>query len=244
MGTNARPCRWDCGRGWPPCGPWGSTGPRTRNCHAISETGEGHAAGCFLDGIMTATGCTFGKGNIEKAALPQDGLYPDRCPEAEGGARVPEAGVFRGRPRRSVRRPAQGGGPSPGHRPTDHGSPRGKDRGASGGTVSCNRPRRGVSVPGEERESSKRSRARNAGRSCSRTSSGSRAARWYASPARGMTGNGPHGCGNGVSDRRDGHVRIHDRPDDRRCRGGVHIDPGLPLTWGSVCIPPWPPPCS
>lgn len=32
----------------------------------ISETGKGHAAGCFLDGIMTATGCTYGKANIEK----------------------------------------------------------------------------------------------------------------------------------------------------------------------------------
>lgn len=31
-----------------------------------SETGKGHAAGCFLDGIMTATGCTYGKSNIEK----------------------------------------------------------------------------------------------------------------------------------------------------------------------------------
>jgi formylmethanofuran dehydrogenase subunit E len=37
-----------------------------KELHAISETGEGHAAGCFVDGIMTATGCTFGKGNIEK----------------------------------------------------------------------------------------------------------------------------------------------------------------------------------
>jgi len=37
-----------------------------KELYAISETGEGHAAGCFLDGIMTATGCTFGKGNIEK----------------------------------------------------------------------------------------------------------------------------------------------------------------------------------
>ena len=25
----------------------------------VAETGKGHAAGCFLDGIMTATGCTF-----------------------------------------------------------------------------------------------------------------------------------------------------------------------------------------
>ncbi len=32
----------------------------------ISETGKGHAAGCFLDGIMFATGCTYGKSNIEK----------------------------------------------------------------------------------------------------------------------------------------------------------------------------------
>jgi len=31
-----------------------------------SETGKGHAAGCFIDGIMTATGCTYGKSNIEK----------------------------------------------------------------------------------------------------------------------------------------------------------------------------------
>ncbi|GAB4362027.1 MAG: FmdE family protein [Deltaproteobacteria bacterium] len=39
---------------------------KDKELHAISETGEGHAAGCFLDGIMAATGCTFGKGNIEK----------------------------------------------------------------------------------------------------------------------------------------------------------------------------------
>jgi formylmethanofuran dehydrogenase subunit E len=31
-----------------------------------SETGKGHAAGCFLDGIMTTTGCTYGKSNIQK----------------------------------------------------------------------------------------------------------------------------------------------------------------------------------
>ncbi|WDN87430.1 formylmethanofuran dehydrogenase subunit E [Desulfosarcina sp. BuS5] len=31
-----------------------------------SETGKGHAAGCFLDGIMVATGCTYGKSNIKK----------------------------------------------------------------------------------------------------------------------------------------------------------------------------------
>ena len=32
----------------------------------LSETGKGHAAGCFLDGLMTATGCTYGKSNIQK----------------------------------------------------------------------------------------------------------------------------------------------------------------------------------
>jgi formylmethanofuran dehydrogenase subunit E len=36
---------------------------------AVSETGKGHAAGCFLDGIMVATGCTYGKSNIQKSYL-------------------------------------------------------------------------------------------------------------------------------------------------------------------------------
>ena len=37
-----------------------------KELYVKSETGKGHAAGCFLDGIMTATGCTYGKSNIEK----------------------------------------------------------------------------------------------------------------------------------------------------------------------------------
>ncbi len=37
-----------------------------KELRVISETGDDHAAGCFLDGIMTATGCTYGKSNIEK----------------------------------------------------------------------------------------------------------------------------------------------------------------------------------
>jgi len=37
-----------------------------KELYVISETGNDHAAGCFLDGIMTATGCTYGKSNIEK----------------------------------------------------------------------------------------------------------------------------------------------------------------------------------
>ncbi len=39
---------------------------RDKELQVISETGKGHAAGCFLDGIMVATGCTYGKSNIEK----------------------------------------------------------------------------------------------------------------------------------------------------------------------------------
>jgi formylmethanofuran dehydrogenase subunit E len=31
-----------------------------------AETGKGHAAGCFLDGVMVSTGCTYGKANIQK----------------------------------------------------------------------------------------------------------------------------------------------------------------------------------
>ncbi len=39
---------------------------RDKELFAISETGQQHAAGCFLDGIMMATGCTYGKSNVEK----------------------------------------------------------------------------------------------------------------------------------------------------------------------------------
>jgi len=30
------------------------------------ENGPSHAAACFLDGVMAATGCTYGKSNVEK----------------------------------------------------------------------------------------------------------------------------------------------------------------------------------
>ncbi|MBB5336614.1 FmdE family protein [Pectinatus brassicae] len=33
----------------------------------IAETGNDHAAGCFVDGLMTITGCTYGKSNIKKS---------------------------------------------------------------------------------------------------------------------------------------------------------------------------------
>ncbi len=36
---------------------------------AIVEIGDHHFSGCFADGVQFATGCTFGKGNIEKEPL-------------------------------------------------------------------------------------------------------------------------------------------------------------------------------
>ncbi len=38
-----------------------------KQLHAIVEIGDHHGAMCFGDGIQVATGCTFGKGNIEKS---------------------------------------------------------------------------------------------------------------------------------------------------------------------------------
>ncbi len=42
--------------------------PRSKNheMHVFSEMGIGHPQGCMQDGIMSATGATFGKGMIEK----------------------------------------------------------------------------------------------------------------------------------------------------------------------------------
>lgn len=39
---------------------------RDLELYVISETGRDHAGGCFLDGLMVATGCTCGKSNIDK----------------------------------------------------------------------------------------------------------------------------------------------------------------------------------
>ncbi len=38
-----------------------------KQLHAIIEIGDHHGAMCFGDGIQVTTGCTFGKGNIEKS---------------------------------------------------------------------------------------------------------------------------------------------------------------------------------
>ncbi|HEY5433949.1 MAG TPA: FmdE family protein [Candidatus Limnocylindrales bacterium] len=39
----------------------------SKQLHAIIETGDHHGGMCFGDGVQFTTGCTFGKGNIEKS---------------------------------------------------------------------------------------------------------------------------------------------------------------------------------
>jgi formylmethanofuran dehydrogenase subunit E len=45
-----------------------------KSLHAIVEIGDHHGAMCFGDGIQYVTGCTFGKGNIEKDPKGKLGL--------------------------------------------------------------------------------------------------------------------------------------------------------------------------
>ncbi|NCO57276.1 MAG: hypothetical protein GW783_01945 [Deltaproteobacteria bacterium] len=40
---------------------------RNQELRVKAESGRGHAMGCCLDGVMVATGCTYGKGNVRKA---------------------------------------------------------------------------------------------------------------------------------------------------------------------------------
>lgn len=40
-----------------------------KELYCYSETGPSHATACFVDGLQVSTGCTFGKGNIEKLNL-------------------------------------------------------------------------------------------------------------------------------------------------------------------------------
>ncbi len=39
---------------------------RNMSTMAIVNSGDGHAAGCFVDGVQFSTGCTFGKGVMKK----------------------------------------------------------------------------------------------------------------------------------------------------------------------------------
>jgi formylmethanofuran dehydrogenase subunit E len=41
---------------------------------ALVELGDNHCATCFADGVQTITGCTFGKGNIQKLGYGKWGL--------------------------------------------------------------------------------------------------------------------------------------------------------------------------
>ncbi len=45
----------------------GASRSGAKQLHAIIETGDYHGGMCFGDGIQVTTGCTFGKGNIEKS---------------------------------------------------------------------------------------------------------------------------------------------------------------------------------
>ena len=45
----------------------GASRAGAKELHAIIETGDYHGGMCFGDGIQFTTGCTFGKGNIEKS---------------------------------------------------------------------------------------------------------------------------------------------------------------------------------
>lgn len=45
-----------------------------KSLHAVVEIGDHHGAMCFGDGVQFATGCTFGKGNIEKDPRGKLGL--------------------------------------------------------------------------------------------------------------------------------------------------------------------------
>jgi len=58
---------------------------------ALVETGVCHFAGCFADGVMVATGCTFGKGNIRRLGYGKFALTlydPARGLGVRGGMRT------------------------------------------------------------------------------------------------------------------------------------------------------------
>ena len=47
-----------------------------RQLHAFVEIGEDHGGMCFCDGVQYATGCTMGKGNMEKTPLGKLAFTP------------------------------------------------------------------------------------------------------------------------------------------------------------------------
>jgi formylmethanofuran dehydrogenase subunit E len=56
-----------------------------KQLHAIIETGDYHGGMCFGDGIQFTTGCTFGKGNIEKS---REGKFAVTLIDKAGGRAV------------------------------------------------------------------------------------------------------------------------------------------------------------
>jgi len=45
-----------------------------KELYCICETGFAHATMCFVDGVQVATGCTFGKANIEKVNYEKNAI--------------------------------------------------------------------------------------------------------------------------------------------------------------------------
>jgi len=45
-----------------------------KELYCICETGSAHATMCFVDGVQVATGCTFGKANIEKLGYEKNAI--------------------------------------------------------------------------------------------------------------------------------------------------------------------------
>ena len=45
-----------------------------KELYCICETGSAHATMCFVDGVQVATGCTFGKANIEKLGYDKNAI--------------------------------------------------------------------------------------------------------------------------------------------------------------------------
>jgi len=45
-----------------------------KELYCICETGSAHATMCFVDGVQVATGCTFGKSNIEKTEFCKNAI--------------------------------------------------------------------------------------------------------------------------------------------------------------------------
>ncbi len=52
----------------------GVTRAGAKELHAIVETGDHHGGMCFADGIQFTTGCTLGKGNLEKSGEGKFGV--------------------------------------------------------------------------------------------------------------------------------------------------------------------------